>query len=325
MQNYQLPEGKVLVLRSCKPDMTSKNDFAWPESGPVSCPDWRDNAECGNGLHGWLWAQGDYDLKYKDVGAKWLVVEVDAQDVRQLNGKVKFPKGNVLLTGNFRTAYDAVMKQFWLKHAAELRAMVTVDSNATYSKEDGVSVSTTETKQHASAAGEYGHASAAGYSGHASAAGESGHASAAGYSGHASAAGYSGHASAAGNFGHASAAGEYGHASAAGYSGHASAAGKYGHASAAGEYGHASAAGYSGHASAAGYSGHASAAGKYGHAVVLGLEGTARCGENGALILTYWDGSRRRHVIGYAGENGIEAGKWYKLNDKNELEETKVS
>jgi len=43
------------------------------------------------------------------------------------------------------------------------------------------------------------------------------------------------------------------------------------------------------------------------------------------LILTYWDGSRRRHVIGYAGENGIEAGKWYKLNDKNELEETKVS
>jgi hypothetical protein len=132
MKNYTLPEGKVLVLRSCKPDMTSKDGFKWPEQGFIEALDWIDNTDCGHGLHGWLWAVGDY--------------------------------------------------------------------------------------------------------------------------------------------------------------------------------------------------GHASAAGNYGHAIVLGTKGKARCGDNGAVILTYWDdnASRRRHVVGYAGENGIEAGKWYQLNANNEFEETTI-
>ncbi|WP_445081510.1 DUF7666 domain-containing protein [Martelella alba] len=44
----------VLVLRTCNSDMTSRNDFVWPESGLVECPDWEPTEECGNGLHGLL-------------------------------------------------------------------------------------------------------------------------------------------------------------------------------------------------------------------------------------------------------------------------------
>ncbi|MGE7777745.1 hypothetical protein ACQKLP_23715, partial [Chitinophaga sp. NPDC101104] len=204
MENYTLPTGKVLVLRSCKPDMSSHSNFVWATSGPVSCPDWRDNKECGNGLHGWLWAQGNFGLKYKEPGAKWLALEVEEKDIRQLDGKVKFPSCTVLVTGTFREAYDFVMKHFWLKHAAELAVQVVQDPNAKYSDQDEVSVVTTLARASASAAGKNGHASAAGEYGHASAAGKNGHASAAGEYGHASAAGYNGHASAAGYNGHAS-------------------------------------------------------------------------------------------------------------------------
>jgi hypothetical protein len=268
MKDYQLPDGKALVLRSCRPDLTSYNNFKWPESGTVTCPDWRKSKDCGNGLHGWLWAQGNFGLKYKEPNAKWLVVEVDEKSVIDISGKVKYPTGEVLFCGAFKPAYDFVMKWYWIRHAEELKTYTVVtNSKSNHAASDDEAAFTSKTKTHASAAGNYGHASAAG------------------------------------NYGHASAAGNYGHASAAGESGHASAAGN------------------SGHASAAGYSGHASAAGNSGHAVVLGNNGKARCGKNGALILSYHDGVRKRHVIGYDGENGIEAGKWYKVNSKNELEE----
>ncbi|MCA1298008.1 DUF7666 domain-containing protein [Stappia indica] len=189
---------------------------------------------------------------------------------------------------------------------------------------------------HASAAGYSGHASAAGYSGHASAAGESGHASAAGYSGHASAAGDSGHASAAGDSGHASAAGDYGHASAAGDYGHASAAGYSGHASAAGNRGHASAAGDSGHASAAGNRGHASAAGDYGHASVkgrnsiaaaLGVGGVSSAEVGGAIMLAAYDDDDNLVAVraSLVGENGVEAGKAYRLSVEGEFIEVEAA
>ncbi|MBB2819047.1 UNVERIFIED_ORG: hypothetical protein GGD59_002292 [Rhizobium esperanzae] len=196
---------------------------------------------------------------------------------------------------------------------------------------------------HASAAGDGGHASAAGYRGHASAAGNYGHASAAGYRGHASAAGYRGHASAAGNYGHASAAGDGGHASAAGYRGHASAAGDGGHASAAGNYGHASAAGDGGHASAAGNYGHASAAGDGGHASAAGYRGHAEVKGTSAIAHAPGVGGMATAVAGSAislayhdesvwppkliavrssmvGENGVEAGKKYRLTKCGEFE-----
>lgn len=90
----------VLVLRTCSHNMTSRGGFLWPDSGPVEAPDWRDDNNCGGGLHGALWGEGDGSLLSWDATAKWLVVEVVKDDIRDLSGKVKFPRGNVVYCGD---------------------------------------------------------------------------------------------------------------------------------------------------------------------------------------------------------------------------------
>ena len=96
----------ALVLRSCSADMTSKKGFVWPDVGEVAeCPDWKPIAECGNGLHGWLYGQGDHDCSnYLSADSKWLVVEVVLADVVILGGKCKFPRGTVKFIGTMTEA-----------------------------------------------------------------------------------------------------------------------------------------------------------------------------------------------------------------------------
>ena len=91
---------KVLVLRTCRPDMSSYGGFRWPESGPVACPDWSPRPVCGQGLHGLLWGEGDGALLSWAPECRWLVVEVTAADVVELSGKVKFPAGVVVFCGD---------------------------------------------------------------------------------------------------------------------------------------------------------------------------------------------------------------------------------
>jgi hypothetical protein len=99
---YNLPAGHALVLRCCAPDMSSKNGFVWPGIGKVAeAPDWENAAECGNGLHGWLYGQGDHSCSdyWLANGAKWLVVEVEESTIVMLGGKCKFPRGSVRFVG----------------------------------------------------------------------------------------------------------------------------------------------------------------------------------------------------------------------------------
>lgn len=93
---YKLPKNKVLALRTCSADMTSRNDFVWPESGHVECPDWQATQECGSGLHGFLWGEGDGSMLDWSPDARWLVVEVDEDSFIDLGGKIKFPEGIVV-------------------------------------------------------------------------------------------------------------------------------------------------------------------------------------------------------------------------------------
>ena len=164
----EAPKKTVLVLRTCNADGTSHKGFRWPlEVGAVvEAPDWRDDTNCGGGLHGWLWGSGDWGLKSKDANRVWMVLEVDERDVRDLDGKVKFPRCTV-----------AHLSSDWASAMAYIRgAAAYIERFAAADR----------------ATGDFGHASATGDSGHASATGDSGHASATGYSGHASATGYSG-------------------------------------------------------------------------------------------------------------------------------------
>jgi len=102
----------VYVLRCCLASMISTNGFRWPESGQVECPDWSAEAKCGNGLHGWLWGEGNISVAtgYDDPASRWLVVKVARADVVNLDGKVKFPRGEVVFCGD-RSAAAAEIRR----------------------------------------------------------------------------------------------------------------------------------------------------------------------------------------------------------------------
>ena len=188
----------ALVLRTCDENLQSRNGFQWSDvGGTTTAPDWIAIKECGNGLHGWLFGSGDWDLKSKAKNPRWLVIKVLKSDIVDLGGKVKFPTGKTVANeGSWNTAMAFIRGSAYYQQV--------------FAEAGG------------SATGNYGHASATGDYGHASTTGDSGHASATGDSGHASATGYSGHASATGDSGHASATGDYGWA-ASGYKGEAKA------------------------------------------------------------------------------------------------------
>src|SRR6202142_3290693 len=101
-------EKRVLVLRTCGANMTSKNGFKWPEKGAVKCHDWLPEPKCGNGLHGFLWGEGDGELAKWSADAKWLVVSVLEKDIVHIDRKVKFPRGNVVFCGGRKEATDYI-------------------------------------------------------------------------------------------------------------------------------------------------------------------------------------------------------------------------
>lgn len=109
---YKLKKNHVLVLRTCNKDMSSRGKFKWPKEGPVCAPDFRKDYNCGNGLHGFLWGEGDGDHASWSADAKWLVVEVEASDIMhgqgQMIGKCKFPKGNVIYAGTREVATEII-------------------------------------------------------------------------------------------------------------------------------------------------------------------------------------------------------------------------
>jgi len=108
INTYRLPCGKVLCLRTCDSKLKSRGGFQWKEKGTVECSDWSEVAECGHGLHGLLWGQGDGGLLDWSEDAKWLVVEVSANSIVDLSEKVKFPKCNVVYCGERKVATDII-------------------------------------------------------------------------------------------------------------------------------------------------------------------------------------------------------------------------
>jgi hypothetical protein len=57
-------------------------------------------------------------------------------------------------------------------------------------------------------------------------------------------------------------------------------------------------------------------AGFYGTAIA-GFRGTATAGDRGTLVISWWDGSRRRSAVGCVGEDGIEPDTAYKVEAGN--------
>jgi hypothetical protein len=121
MSNTNEPGGArtFLALRTCASDMTGYGGFRWPERGPVEAADWDPRPVCGGGLHGLKWGEGSGLLLSWHDKAKWLVVEVVEGTEVDLDGKVKFPAGNVVFCGDRRGATDYI-----LAHGGAGRAVV---------------------------------------------------------------------------------------------------------------------------------------------------------------------------------------------------------
>jgi hypothetical protein len=315
--------GYVLVLRTCYANGQSYGGFQWPNKGPVSCPDWSPERRCGFGLHGLLWGEGDGSLLNWSEDALWLVVEVAAKDVVDLDGKVKFPRGRVLVCGTADVAVKYLQDRAPAGKAI-VRGTATAGDRGTATA--GYGGTATAGDRGTATAGDSGTATAgdrgtatAGYGGTATA-GDGGTATA-GDSGTATA-GDRGTAT-AGDRGTAT-AGDRGTAT-AGDRGTAT-AGDGGTATAG--YGGTATAGYRGTATAgdggtatAGYSGTATAG--YGGTATAGYGGTARSGDLGIVVVRWieWKKNRYRLAVGYVGEDGIKPNTYYGVDENGKLVE----
>ena len=106
----------IFIVRVNNSENKSQRGFQYPEVGPVECPAdclgcrndpcgcvWKPTEECGNGLHGWEHCIGDTTASsfINTEGAKWQLIEVEdhADNLVRMDGKVKFRRGNVIITG----------------------------------------------------------------------------------------------------------------------------------------------------------------------------------------------------------------------------------
>ena len=297
----------IKVLKAVPASGMTRNDFPWPESGQVECPDWIPHNECGNGLHAWIWEESlTPEGCTLEEGMTFRVVEIDdsKENMVRLEGKIKFHRGDVV--GSYSSIQEAVTAQ------------------GLQSKPDraGFCGTATAGDRGTATAGYYGTATA-GDSGTATA-GDSGTATA-GDRGTATA-GHGGTAT-AGYYGTAT-AGDRGTAT-VGYEGTATAgdrgtatAGYYGTATAG--YGGTATAGDSGTATA-GYGGTATAgergtatAGEGGTATA-GYIGKVKGGKNAVLSLFGYKNEVYRPFITVVGEDGIEPNMFYQLSENNKF------
>lgn len=289
------PTKKALVLATCNAHMIDSRGFRWPQRGPAEAPDWDPEPECGRGLHGLLWGIGDYSfLALADPFAYWLVVEVEAHTVVHLDGEVLCPRGNVVYCGGMAGAHRLI---------AERRRWAMIP--AVSSTADGLPAITTDDESPASTAGTRAPAGTTGHASPASTAGAGAPAITAGDTAPAITVADSAPAITVGGCAPASTTGYRSPAITVEWRAPASTVGNWSPAITAGAGAPAITAGHKSPAVTVGHKSPAIATGKTSVACCLGLDSEASTGTNGSVILTYWDGQRLRHLVGYVGEDGI--------------------
>ena len=114
-KKLKLTEDHVLVLRKTKEDGKAERGFVYPSKGWVEAPDWDGGQkECGGGLHGLAWAEGELDID--DYGEFFQVILVNKKGgfVNLSDQKCKYRRGEIVLTSRdsrqaieFIRTYDA--------------------------------------------------------------------------------------------------------------------------------------------------------------------------------------------------------------------------
>jgi len=107
---------------------------------------------------------------------------------------------------------------------------------------------------------------------------------------------------------------------ASGYNSNLAASGYNSNLAASGDNSKLAASGYGSKLVASGDDSKLAASGKNSICMAAGYASTARVGENGVIVLPYYDGIRTRVAVGYVGENGIEPNVEYKVNNNGIFE-----
>jgi len=283
------------ILRSCKNDLTSTNNFQYPASGMVECDDFDPKPTCGGGLHGFLLGVGDISVTMfkNSIEDKWLIIKVLKEDIVEVTenngGKVKFKKGEVVKVGNL---YEATK---YLSQVEDLEGLPVIGSTSENKAANSVATS-----------GYHG-TSTSGWKG-TSTSGDKG----------TSTSGWKG-TSTSGDKG-TSTSGDYG-TSASGFEGTStsglegtSISGYYG-TSTSGDYG-TSTSGNGGTSTSGDYG--TSTSGDYGTSTsgnnstsISGLEGKVKSGESGVLCLILYFNGRKMILGGNIGEDNLEPNVFY--------------
>lgn len=96
----------VYITKSVNKNLTANHNgvFQYPEAGIVEAPDWDGKNDCGGGLHGFLWGEGDGDLADFSSEAIWLLIKVNPEDgLVIMDDKCKFRRGEVVLVSDYKT------------------------------------------------------------------------------------------------------------------------------------------------------------------------------------------------------------------------------
>ena len=119
-------------------------------------------------------------------------------------------------------------------------------------------------------------------------------------------------------------AGHYSKLAASGYNSNLAASGHNSTLSASGHNSTLAASGDGSKLAASGDGSILAASGKNSICMAAGYASTAQVGENGVIVLPYYDGIRTRVAVGYVGENGIEPNVEYKVNNNGIFEKVNM-
>jgi len=277
----------VLILRTCRADGTSYNNFQWPDSGPVEAPDFDPKPRCGGGLHGLLWGEGKVGYLDLSPTAQWKVFRAHVSDVvhgaGELTDKCKARRGVVEYSGDREGAI-----KYLYEHGASGKAVVFGTST---SGDHGTSTSgdfgTSKSGDHGtSKSGAYGTSTSGDFG-----------TSTSGYRG-ISTSGYRG-ISTSGDGG-TSTSGDHGISTSGGYG--TSKSGAYG-TSTSGDFG-------------------TSKSGDHGTST-SGYRGISTAGYGGTIAITYWNGKRYETRVATVkdehGDGELEPNTPYCLNERGEF------
>jgi len=271
--------GKVLILRNCNSDMTSYKGFIWPKSGPVEAPDWNPKPECGGGLHGLLWGDGDWSLLRDNPDTIWQVVEVEETDLVKIDEqKVKFHKGKVIFAGDMGRAITNVLcSQIRFKWLCE------------------------QAKEKSS--GDYSTSASSGSSSKSASSGSSSTSASSGSSSK---------SASSGSYSTSASSGDCSTSASSGSSSKSASSGDYSTSASSGDYSTSASSGSSSKSASSGSYSTAEAQGENTIAMVAGIGGKVKVGPNGAFAIAYLgEGNHPRILVGHVGEKGIKADTWY--------------